>query len=625
MAEDQCSESLTEPTDLETDVYGRLGSMLRSAWKRRVSVRMVSLKLSNVYEGVFRSELPLEVTARQQEARQRLARVVDELRLTHGNAVVLRGHDFRLRLPPREANAEAPSRPIHLQIVVPSPAAGAVYVPLQAHSYYSFLDSTLSPQAIVSLAARHDCPAVALTDTGNLHGAAEYFAEGQRAGVRPILGVELRHENRPLLLYVESQRGYSNLCKLLSRHAVQPGNDEGSVATQQHRPFLRREFDGLTEGLVAVAHDSQLAELFPGRFYLAASREPGGGNLPAVACPAIHHATPDDRHRYDIVQSIRTLTLLRQGHPEKQLAGQRHFRTPAEMLAGCGEHRDWLDHTCEIADRCRFEFPFGKPQFPAFVPPDGSTGRQFLRWLALDGLRRRYHGRRIVSDTGAAVPLDQVRTQLETELSIIAEVGYEDLFLITWDLLRTCRERGIEWITRGSAADSLVCYCLEISDVCPIRFGLYFRRFLNKERMALHKLPDIDVDFPHDRKDEVVDLLFEKYGPEHCAVVGGFSTFQARSAVADVAKALGVSEFQIRRLTAHFPWSFGGGWIAAEDARPRGAELIEKLKASPECRDLPLEEEPFRTAVEMAAFLDGFPRHPKMHPCGVVLSLTADA
>src|ERR1043166_7909661 len=132
-----------------------------------------------------------------------------------------------------------------------------------------------------------------------------------------------------------------------------------------------------------------------------------------------------------------------------------------------------------------------------------SASRSSLRRLVLDGLGSRCVGKRIVSDTGAEVPRTQVRAQVEEELSIIAEVGYEDYFLITWDLLQTCRERGIEWITRGSAADSLVCYCLGISDVCPIRFGLYFRRFLNKERMALHKLPDIDIDFANDRKDDV--------------------------------------------------------------------------------------------------------------------------
>ena len=214
----------------------------------------------------------------------------------------------------------------------------------------------------------------------------------------------------------------------------------------------------------------------------------------------------------------------------------------------------------------------------------------------------------------------QFRPQVMEELGIINEVGYEEYFLITWDFLQECRRRGIEWITRGSAADSLVCYCLEISGVCPIRFDLYFRRFLNKDRMAMNKLPDIDIDFAHDLKDDVVKLIFEKYGRKHCAVVGGFSTFQAKSAFAEVAKVLGVAEREVRKFTDHFPWSFGGGWVPAEHTPSGGNRLIEMLRASPENRDLPLDEEPYRTALQMAEFLDGMPRYPKMHPCGLVLS-----
>ena len=216
----------------------------------------------------------------------------------------------------------------------------------------------------------------------------------------------------------------------------------------------------------------------------------------------------------------------------------------------------------------------------------------------MEGLQRRYPKEHA-----------QLRPQLEQELSIITDVGYEEYFLVMWDILQECRRRGIEWITRGSAADSLLsCYCLEISGVCPIRFDLYFRRFLNKDRMALNKLPDIDVDFPHDRKDDVIDLIFERFGREHTAVVGGFSTFRSRSAFAEVAKVLGVSEFQVRRITERLPHF------------SRTSELAEAVPAMPECRDLPLAEEPYRTALEMAQFLDGFPRYPKMHPCGVVLS-----
>jgi DNA polymerase III alpha subunit len=145
----------------------------------------------------------------------------------------------------------------------------------------------------------------------------------------------------------------------------------------------------LTEGLIAVSADIQLAELFPNRFYQLATKQIATGSLPVVACPAIHYALPDDRMKYDIVQSIRTLTLLRQEHPAKRLDGRLHFRTPGEMVAACRDHPEWLTHSSEIADRCDFNMPFGKPQFPAFVPPGGSTPHEFLHQLVTDGLHRR--------------------------------------------------------------------------------------------------------------------------------------------------------------------------------------------------------------------------------------------
>lgn len=617
MAEDQVSESLLEPTDLETDVYGRLHTMLQAAWKRRVSLRLVSLKLSNVYDGRFRTELPLTLLAQRQDARSRLALVIDELRRTRGQSVILRGHDFRLRDAPRESLADAvnrrePSRP-RLQIIVRPKAVS--YIPLRCHSHYSFLDSTLSPTAILELAKQHSLPAVALTDTGNLHGAAEFVQAAQSAGIKPIIGTELRVGEHPLLLYAANATGYFNLCRILSRHAEGAAKDEASVATKQRQPSKRSLLADHAEGLLAVSSDSTLADCFPGRFYQAVTKREG-----TVACPAVHYATSEDRRRYDILQSIRTLTLLEHEHPEKRRGGRYHFRTPVEMAVACEHQLERIRATHEIAERCEFQCPFGKPQFPAFKTPDGSSSKDFLRTLVLDGLRQRYAGKRIHSDIGAEVPFAQVRAQIEEELGIIADVGYDDYFLITWDFLQDCRRRGIEWITRGSAADSLVCYCLGISGVCPVRFGLYFRRFLNKERMALHKLPDIDIDFAHDFKDDVVKLIFEKYGPQHCAVVGGFSTFQARSAFAEVAKVLGVGERDVRKFTEHFPWGFGGGWVPDEPAPKAAGGLIQLLQANPETRDLPFNEEPYRTALNMAEFLDGMPRYPKMHPCGLVLS-----
>jgi DNA-directed DNA polymerase III PolC len=603
MAEDQRGESLSEPTDLETDLYGRIHVLFRQAWKRRVSLRLVSLKLSNVYKGIWRTELALEARGQRHDAQRRLAAVVDELRRAHGHEVLLRGHDFRLRQPALDsaASLRLKPQPSSSPVRLPPLRKATSYVPLNVHSHFSFLDSTLSIPAIIELARKHELPAVALTDTGNLHGAVEFCLAARQAGIKPIVGAEVDVDGQPVWLYVENAIGYANLCRLLSQDQAEAARAQSEAEVCLRHVALRtRQLDGLTDGLLAVTRHPALASLFKGRFYHAVTSGDEGqrerDTWPGVLLQPVHYAAPADRQKFDIVQSIRTRTLLRQAHPGKRLTGEFHFRPPGEVLAACREHRDLLDHAQEIADRCTFALSPAPPQFPAFHPPDGSTAHAFLRKLVFEGVHRRYRER-----------AEGLRPQVEEELAIIAEVGYEEYFLVVWDMLQACRQRGIDWITRGSAADSLVCYCLGISDVCPLRFDLYFRRFLNKERMAMNKLPDIDMDFPHDRKDDVVDLLFEKYGREHTAVVGGFSTFQARSAVADVAKVLGVSEFQIRRFTEHFPWT---------SARA----ITEALAGHQECRDLPIQEEPYRTALAMAAFLDGFPRYPKMHPCGVVLS-----
>jgi len=674
MDEEQAGESLNEPTDLETDIYSLTSALLRKAWSRRVSLRLVSLKLSNVYDGPFYGALALDTATRRHEAEERLATIVDCLRQKYGRGVLLRGHDFLLRTrkghgeeqgaapPTSGAPANRPGKPVPekekaapvhesplpyklpvvqrqrlansiarkpleksrpIVKVIPGPdlrlrveaspsdlvgrarqarlqaassaralSAKAPYLPLNVHSYCSFLDSTLSIKAIVDLAKRHELPAIALTDTNNLHGAVEFAQAASEAGIKPVIGVELNGEGRRVCLYVQDQTGYRNLCRLLNQQEVR------SPKWAANRPF----FDLPTDGLLAVSADPSLARFFPGRFYLEidsleAFEKHTPPALPCVASFPVHYELPSDRQKYDIVQSIRTLTLLRQEHPEKRLGGEYHFRSAGEMRRLFAARPELLEHSREIADRCSFNFTLGKPQFPSYTPPDGSTPAAFLRRLVMDGLRRRY-------------PTDhsRLKPQLEQELAIIMDVGYEEYFLVMWDILQDCGRRGIEWITRGSAADSLACYCLGISGVCPIRFDLYFRRFLNKDRMALNKLPDIDVDFPHDRKDDVIDLIFEKYGPSHTAVVGGFSTFRARSAFAEVAKVLGVSEFQVRRLTERFPHYSSA------------AELAEAVASTRECSDLPLEQEPYSTALRMGQFLAGFPRYAKMHPCGVVLS-----
>lgn len=532
---DECrrSESLREPTDLEDDLYPVLSRLLALAWERRVSLRLVSVKLSGVYDGLFQAGLPLLDAGPDPAERRRLAGVVDTIRGKFGTAACLRGHDLYLQ----KYGEKKPPRPRARQAAVRTE-----WVPLNFRSGYSFLDSLLKPADIVRLAAARGHRAVAICDP-NLHGAIEFSQAARAAGLRAVIGAEVRAPGGPVCAYVQDQTGYQNLCALLTADEI-----------------TREFFDGHRRGLLIRPRGHQ---------------------------PEIRYARPEDHAMYRVLSSIRTLTLL-DVQPAGQGAAPAHY--PDGALAF--DAQDSL----AIADSCGFAFELGGLRFPRFHPPDGTSPNAYLRRLTLEGARRRY------GDPPAAI-----LARIAEELAIISDVGYEEYFLLTHDLLwNACHPAGIEWITRGSAADSLVCYCLGISDVCPIRFELSFQRFLNRDRMALNKLPDIDLDFPHDRKDDVIDLIFKIYG-DRAAIVGGFSTFQGRSAFADIAKVMGVSEFQIRRMTEHMP---SGGADRVEEA----------VAASGECRDGTWEEDPYQTALRLARHLDGMPRHPKMHPCGVVLA-----
>jgi DNA-directed DNA polymerase III PolC len=565
------STSLDEPTDLEHDVYPLITGLLKRAWERRVSVRMVGLRFTKVYEMGGHALLPLEQSDITRERLHKIAGVVDAMR--HENRSIMRGHDLwlskhrhapRQTLPkpqlvsdvtPQTSSRTLKERPgVGVQIITKQSLRDGVPA-LNVKSCYSFLDSTLTIPAMIDAAVERGMPAMAITDP-NLHAAVPFFQAAKAKGIKPIIGAELRCGQKPLLAYVKNQRGYQNLCRLLSF------GDAGCVTVEQMHDHA--------EGLIVVPVDADY-----------------------VTFESMRYRDKKDRVFFDILQSMKTLTLLHEAHPGKR-KGDFSFHDYGVLTSviSAGE----MNVINTIHAECEFEFDFKTLRFPRYSPTDGSTPAAMLRRLAHEGLRRRY-GKRS----------RQHEAQLLEELSIIAEVGYEEYFLMVWQLLQECEQLGIGWITRGSAADSLVCYALGVSNVCPIRFDLYFKRFLNRDRMALQKLPDIDIDFAHDRKDDVVKLLLNRYGSEHAAIVGGFNTFQARSAFGDVAKVLGVAENEIRRLTEHMPWT---------DAR----HAADAVALSRECDLSAWQEEPMRTALLMAGMMDGLPRYAKMHPCGVVLS-----
>jgi len=503
---------------------------------------------------------------------------------------------------------------------------------LHAHSWYSLLDGTLPPERLADAAHASGMPAAAITDRDTLAGAVRFYKHARQLGIHPVIGAELTlAQGASLVLLVENRRGYQNLCQLLTEPAISPDKpqalEHGSQSPARLNPHgvSLAQLARLHEGLVCLAGArSPVAQAIlrgrTGEAELRALQEIFGPNLaleinpshddalrlarflvelarrrrvPIAAAADVRYLEPREWLKFDILQSMRTLTLLGQSHPAKLPPGRYHWHSPEELARHFGGLPQALRNTLRIAERCQFDFDLGDIRFPRF-PCDNPV--ELLRAKVQAGLERRY----------GPSPSPEVLQRLRRELAIIEEVGYAGYFLVFADLVEWCNARGIATLARGSAAGSLVCYLLGISNVCPFRFGLCFERFLNRERMQFSKLADIDLDLPWDRRDEVIEHVFDQYGPEHAAMIGAIHTFQGRSAIADIAKVYGIPEREARRFTEHLPRHHG--------------DALEAVLQTPECRNLPWNEEPYRTILHIAGELDGLPRHFAMHPCGLVLS-----
>lgn len=493
------------------------------------------------------------------------------------------------------------------------------YAALHNHSHFSLLDSTMPVDQLVTAAQSAGMTAVGLTDRDTLVGAVEFWKKARAAGLHAVIGSEVTVEGgSSLVLLVENAAGYRNLCRLLTTRIEHPNGvtvadlgrygagliclagPRSAVATalRANRPAepplnALREIYGRNLALEMTPHNDD--DLRIARLFSSLARQ---ARVALVAGADAHYLDSSDRIRFDILQSMRTLTLLNQEHPGKLPAGRHFFHTAEEMARFFGGLPQAMENTQRVAERCQFDFELGDIHFPRFTiegrPCEDPVA--LLRAKTQTGLRRRY----------GADPAPEVQERLRNELSIIGEVGYAEYFLIFADIVEWCAGQGIATLARGSAAGSLACYLLGISNVCPFRFGLCFERFLNRERMQFSKLADIDLDLPWDKRDEVVRYVFDRYGREHVAMIGALHTFQGRSAVADIAKVYGIPEREARRFTDRLPMFLGDAEMA--------------VRETPECRDLPYNEEPYKTVLSLAGSFDGIPRHFAMHPCGLVIS-----
>jgi len=517
-------------------------------------------------------------------------------------------------------------------------------------------------------------PAVALTDTNGLYAAVQFYKLAREAGIKAIVGVTLDVElpmstdpsaalrtktqnsmSTPLTLLAADMEGYSNLCQLVTlRHLgttqlsqnMNPAETDGRLVTMQElalhshgvialcplparsrdasasRGTIHRapasatqpEADCREQGRSVTSRDlrvtnyfSQLKEIFGDRLYVEVRRlSPGDGRtlreaerigrelgVPLVATNNVHFLRPEEHLHHRAVNAIRTGGLLTTVAPPEITTGEAWFKPAAEMQKLFPDHPELLQATLEIAERCNLQLELGELIFPEFPVPEGESAFSYLWKLSFDGARKRYKPLR-----------PEVLSRLTHELEVIEKQHLAPYFLLVWDIVEEARRRGIPAVARGSAASSMVTYCLGISRVCPLRWGLYFERFLNEQR---GDCPDIDIDICGARRDELLDYVYEHWGEEHVAMISSFVTMHARLAVREVAKVFGVPPGEVDRFTKRLPH------------RPV-RELLQAIRALPECRDLPIDDEPWKTILQVALRLDDAPRHLGIHPCGTVIS-----
>ncbi|PYT58938.1 MAG: hypothetical protein DMG35_16120 [Acidobacteria bacterium] len=541
----------------------------------------------------------------------------------------------------------------------PFRAEVSVFVHLHCHSHYSFLRGVASPGEIIAAAMEQKMSAVALTDTNGLYAAVPFYQAATKAGVKPIVGVALdvgfhissdafrnsKNETRnstsmPLTLLAADMEGYSNLCQLVTlRHLGTTKLMQNAAAAETDgRPVTLPELAERSRGVIALcplparAQDAgrknpdgtrtaswitRLKEIFGDRLYIEVQHlSPGDGRtlreaeqlghelgVLLVATNNVHFLRPEEHLHHRAVNAIRTGGLLTTVAPPEITTTEAWFKPAAEVQKCFPDHPEWLEATLEIADRCHLQLELGKLIFPEFPVPDGESAFSFLWKLSFDGARKHYKPLR-----------PEVLSRLTHELEVIEKLHLAPYFLLVWDIVEEARRRGIPAVARGSAASSMVTYCLGISRVCPLRWGLYFERFLNEQR---GDCPDIDIDICGARRDELLDYVYEHWGAEHVApggrqaprvaMIGSFITMHARLAVREVAKVFGVPPGEVDRFTKRLPH------------RPV-REILQAIRDLPECRDLPANDEPWKTILQVALRLDDAPRHMGIHPCGTVIS-----
>jgi error-prone DNA polymerase len=485
------------------------------------------------------------------------------------------------------------------------------YVELRCRSNFSFLRGASHPDELIERAAELEHPAIAITDVGTLAGAVRMHVGAKALGMKLLVGSEIPPADGPALgLYAMNRRGYGKLARLITvgrRRAPKGAFEFGVADVFEHSTDLVGVVFGCeADDENAKAPLSAYREVFGDRLYLAAQVHGGPDDrkvveeraaqarrhrLPLVAVNDVHYHVPARRYLQDVLVCIREGCTLAEAGTRVFPNGERYLKSATEMAGLFGGHPAALAHTLEIADRCSFNLDELRYEYPPELCPPGKTPMEYLAELTWAGAVRRYP---------AGVP-EKVRGQVAHELELIGQLGYEHYFLTVWDTVTFARGRGILCQGRGSAANSAVCYCLGVTSVDPDSIDLLFERFISAER---NEPPDIDVDFEHERREEVLQYIYGKYGRDRAGIAAEVITYRPKSAVRDVGKALGFSLDRVDAIAKKVEW-----WSPSE-------QLEGHLRAV----GLDPEDRTVRALMGLVREIMGFPRHLSQHVGGFVMT-----
>ncbi len=507
---------------------------------------------------------------------------------------------------------------------------------LHVHTGYSLLDGSCKIKELISKVKDLGMNSIAITDHGVMYGAIKFYQEAIACGIKPIIGCEAYVASKSrfdkentndnfyyhLVLLAKDNNGYKNLIKMVSK-----GFTEGFYYKPRIDIELLKEYH---EGIIALsaclagpvaktilngsyekAKDMALTynEIFgQNNFYLeiqdhgireqqtvntALIRMSEETGIPLVCTNDVHYINKEDSDAHDILICIQTNKTVDDTNRMKYEGSEFYLKSPEEMYSVFPYAKEALENTVKIAQRCNVSFEFNKYKLPVFEVPDGKNAFDYLKELCFAGIKERYKNIN-----------DKLKERLDYELDTIKNMGFVDYFLIVWDFIKYAKDNGIMvGPGRGSAAGSIAAYSLKITDIDPIKYNLLFERFLNPERVSM---PDIDIDFCYERRQEVIDYVVKKYGEDHVAQIVTFGTMAARNAIRDVGRALAMSYSEVDRIAKMIPMEL--------------KMTIEKaLAINPELALVYKEDSRVKYLLDMSMKLEGLPRHASTHAAGVVI------